>query len=165
MSRTASAGMFKGGLADASEETTKLHTAAHLMLAGLKKVLGERISQKGSNITSERLRFDFLHKEKLSPQQIQYVENFVNDIIKKDLPVWFEEMPLEKAKEINATGVFDSKYGQNVKVYFIGKDENNVSKEICGGPHVQRTGVLGKFKIIKEESSSSGVRRIKAILE
>jgi alanyl-tRNA synthetase len=165
LSRTASAGVFKGGLADNSEQTTKLHTAAHLMLAGLRKVLGDDVYQKGSNITVERLRFDFSHKEKMSSGQIKDVENFVNGIIEKDLPVWFEEMPLEKAKEINAMGVFDSKYGQTVKVYFIGKDDENVSREICGGPHMERTGILGKFRILKEESSSSGVRRIKAILE
>lgn len=165
LSRTASAGMFKGGLADSSEETTKLHTAAHLMLAGLRKVLGTEVYQKGSNITAERLRFDFSYNEKVSPQQLHDVENFVNGIIEKDLPVWCQEMPLEKAKEINAMGVFDSKYGQTVKVYFVGKDSENVSKEICGGPHVERTGILGKFKIQKEESSSAGVRRIKAILE
>jgi alanyl-tRNA synthetase len=165
LSRTASAGMFKGGLADASLETTKLHTAAHLMLAGLRKVLGNDIFQKGSNITAERLRFDFSHKEKMTGEQIKDVENFVNGIIKKNLPVWFEEMPIEKAKEINAMGVFDSKYGQTVKVYFVGKGNENVSKEICGGPHVENTGILGHFKIQKEESSSSGVRRIKAILE
>jgi len=165
LSRTASAGMFKGGLADNSEQTTKLHTAAHLMLAGLRKVLGNDVYQKGSNINAERLRFDFSHKEKMTGGQIKDVENFVNGIIKKDLPVWFEEMPLEKAKEINAMGVFESKYGEKVKVYFVGKDKENVSKEICGGPHVERTGTLGHFKIIKEESSSSGVRRIKAILE
>ena len=164
-SRTASAGMFKGGLADASEQTTKLHTAAHLMLAGLRKVLGDDVYQKGSNITAERLRFDFSHKEKMTGGQIKDVENFVNGIIEKNMPVWFEEMPLEKAKEINAMGVFESKYGDKVKIYFIGKGNENVSKEICGGPHVDRTGVLGHFKIQKEESSSSGVRRIKAILE
>lgn len=165
LSRTASEGMFKGGLADHSEKTTKLHTAAHLVLAGLRKVLGDDVYQKGSNITSERLRFDFTHKEKLSPQQVEDVESFVNGIIEKDLPVWFEEMPLEKAKEINAMGVFESKYGEKVKVYFIGKGDENVSKEICGGPHVDRTGNMGHFKITKEESSSAGVRRIKAILE
>ena len=165
LSRTASAGMFKGGLADHSEQTTKLHTAAHLMLAGLRKVLGNDIYQKGSNITAERLRFDFSYPEKIDSGKLHDVENFVNDIINKDLPVWFEEMPLEKAKEINAMGVFDSKYGQTVKVYFIGKGSDNASKEICGGPHVEHTGALGHFKITKEESSSSGVRRIKAILE
>lgn len=165
LSRTASVGMFKGGLADTSEETTKLHTAAHLMLAGLRKVLGYDVYQKGSNITKDRLRFDFSHKEKMTSGEIKDVENFVNGIIKKDLPVWFEEMPLEKAKEINAMGVFESKYGENVKVYFVGKGNENVSKEICGGPHVEHTGILGHFKIQKEESSSSGVRRIKAVLE
>ena len=165
LSRTASAGMFKGGLADASVETTKLHTAAHLMLAGLRKVLGQEVFQKGSNITAERLRFDFSHKEKMTSGELNDVENFVNDIIKKDLPVTCQEMTLEKAKELNAMGVFESKYGQMVKVYTIGEGNNVVSREICGGPHVDRTGVLGHFKILKEESSSSGVRRIKAILE
>lgn len=165
LSRTASAGMFKGGLADASAETTKLHTAAHLMLAGLRKILGENVFQKGSNITAERLRFDFSHKEKMTQEQIRDVENFVNDIIKKDLPVWFEEMSIKEARQINAMGIFDSKYGQKVKVYFIGRGSDNVSKEICGGPHIDHTGILGHFKIQKEESSSSGVRRIKAILE
>jgi len=165
LSRTASAGMFKGGLADASEETTKLHTAAHLMLAGLRKVLGSEVYQKGSNITAERLRFDFSHKEKLTSAQLNDVENFVNDIIKKDLPVSMEEMTLEKAQELNAMGVFESKYGDKVKVYTVGSGSDIASREICGGPHVERTGILGKFKILKEESSSSGVRRIKAILE
>jgi alanyl-tRNA synthetase len=165
LSRTASAGMFKGGLADNSEQTTKLHTAAHLMLAGLRKVLGDDVYQKGSNITAERLRFDFSHKEKMTGEQLNDVENFVNGIIKEDLPVYLEEMTLEQAKEIGAMGVFESKYGEKVKVYFVGKGDKNISKEICGGPHVEHTGVLGKFKITKEESSSSGVRRIKAILD
>jgi alanyl-tRNA synthetase len=165
LSRTASAGMFKGGLADNSGQTTKLHTAAHLMLAGLRKVLGNDVYQKGSNITAERLRFDFSHKEKMTSEQIKDVENFVNGIIKKDLPVSFEEMTLERARELNAMGVFESKYGEKVKVYTIGSGNEVVSREICGGPHVERTGILGHFKIIKEESSSSGVRRIKAILE
>ncbi len=165
LSRTASAGMFKGGLADNSEQTTKLHTVAHLMLAGLRKVLGAEVLQKGSNITAERLRFDFSWKEKMTSEQINFVENFVNDIIKKDMPVVCEEMTLEKAKEFNAMGVFESKYGDKVKVYTIGESDNIVSREICGGPHVENTGILGKFKISKEESSSSGVRRIKAILE
>jgi alanyl-tRNA synthetase len=164
LSRTASAGMFKGGLADNSEQTTKLHTTAHLMLAGLRKVLDNNVFQKGSNITAERLRFDFSHKEKMTGEQIKDVENFVNDIIKKDLPVLAEQMPIEKAKETGAMGVFESKYGQMVKVYTIKDGENVISREICGGPHVEHTGVLGHFKIQKEESSSSGVRRIKAIL-
>ncbi len=165
LSRTASTGMFKGGLADASLETTKLHTAAHLMLAGLRKVLGDHVTQKGSNINAERLRFDFSHSEKMTGEQIKDVENFVNDIIKKDLPVSWEEMTLEKARELNAMGVFESKYGEKVKVYTIGAGDEIVSREICGGPHVERTGILGYFKIQKEESSSAGVRRIKAILE
>ncbi|MFH1967812.1 MAG: alanine--tRNA ligase [bacterium] len=164
LSRTASAGMFKGGLADTLEQTTKLHTAAHLMLAGLRKVLGDHVVQKGSNITAERLRFDFTYKEKMSSGQIGDVENFVNGIIEKDLPVSCEEMTLEKAKELDAMGVFESKYGQTVKVYTVGDGDNVVSREICGGPHVDRTGILGHFKITKEESSSSGVRRIRAIL-
>ncbi len=165
LSRTASAGMFKGGLADASLETTKLHTVAHLMLAGLRKVLGTEVHQKGSNITAERLRFDFSHKEKITPEQIKQVEDFVNEVIKEDLPVVCEEMSLEKAKKLNAMGVFESKYGEKVKVYTIEKNGKIISREICGGPHMERTGILGHFKITKEESSSSGVRRIKAILE
>lgn len=165
LSRTASAGMFKGGLADAGEQAIKYHTATHLLLAALRKVLGPEVYQKGSNITAERMRFDFNWPQKLSTAQIQDAENFVNDIINKDLPVSFEEMSLDQAKEIGAMGVFEDKYGERVKVYTIGKGDNIVSREICGGPHVEHTGVLGHFKIQKEESSSAGVRRIKAILE
>ncbi len=161
LSRTASAGMFKGGLADASEQTIKYHTAAHLMLAALRKVFGENVLQKGSNITSERLRFDFSYSEKVTPEQIKQIEDLVNEKIKQDLPVVCEELSLEEAKEKGAMGVFDSKYGDRVKVYTI----DDFSREICGGPHVNRTSELGKFKIIKEESASAGVRRIKAILE
>ena len=164
LSRTASAGKFKGGLADASEETKKLHTAAHLLLAALRKVLGENVVQKGSNITAERLRFDFSHKEKMSLEQIKEVEKLVNEAIAADLPVNCEEMPLPEAKKKGAMGVFESKYGEKVKVYKVGK-EKPFSYEICGGPHVNRTGELGHFKIMKEESSSAGVRRIKAVLE
>ncbi len=165
LSRTASVGMFKGGLADTSFQTTKLHTTAHLMLSALRKVLGSHVTQRGSNITAERLRFDFSHGEKLTPEQIREVEDFVNDAIKKDLPVSFQEMSLEEARKINAMGVFESKYGEKVKVYIVGQGNEIISKEICGGPHIERTGVLGCFKIQKEESSSAGVRRIKAILE
>jgi len=165
LSRTASAGMFKGGLADASEQVTKYHTATHLLLAGLRKFLGDDVYQKGSNITAERLRLDFSYREKMTDQQIKEVEDFVNEAIKEDLPVFFEEMELEKAREIGAMGVFESKYAERVKVYIIGKNGKIISREICGGPHVLRTGFLGHFKIQKEESSSSGVRRIKAILE
>ena len=160
-SRTASAGMFKGGLADDSKETIKYHTAAHLMLAGLRKVLGDHIIQKGSNITAERLRFDFSHPEKMTPEQIKAVEDFVNEAIAEKIDVNCNEMTLDEAKAQNAMGVFESKYGEKVKVYSVGE----LSKEICGGPHVQNTSELGHFKIIKEESSSAGVRRIKAILE
>jgi alanyl-tRNA synthetase len=173
LSRTASAGKFKGGLADASEETTKLHTAAHLLLAALRKVLGDGVTQKGSNITAERLRFDFSYSEKMTAEQIKETEDLVNGAIAADFPVICEELSLEEAKNRGAMGVFDSKYGERVKVYTASKlladgspDTNNAfSQEICGGPHVNNTGILGKFKIQKEESSSSGVRRIKAILE
>lgn len=167
LSRTASAGMFKGGLADTSEATKKYHTAAHLMLASLRKVLGDHVLQKGSNITPERLRFDFSHSEKMTDEQKQEVEKIVNDIIEKDLPVVCEEMSLDEAKKQGAMGVFENKYGEKVKVYTITSPLGGeiFSKEICGGPHVSRTGELGKFKIQKEESSSAGVRRIKAILE
>ncbi len=167
-SRTASAGMFKGGLADASEETKKLHTAAHLLLAALRKILGNHVIQKGSNITAVRLRFDFLHKEKMTEMERQQVERLVNQAIKLDLPVTCEELTLEEAKAKGAHGTFESKYGEQVKVYTIGSSASSepaFSREICGGPHVNRTGQLGQFKIIKEESSSAGVRRIKAILQ
>jgi alanyl-tRNA synthetase len=165
LSRTASAGMFKGGLADTSEQTVKYHTAAHLMLAALRKVLGEHVTQKGSNITAERLRFDFSHPQKMTEEEIKKVEDLVNEKIQAGLPVKIEEMSLEEAKTQGATGVFESKYGERVKVYTIGEGKNIFSREICGGPHVERTGLLGKFKIVKEESSSAGVRRIKAVLE
>ncbi|MEI8143082.1 MAG: alanine--tRNA ligase-related protein [Candidatus Berkelbacteria bacterium] len=160
LSRTASAGMFKGGLADAGEETTKLHTAAHLMLAALRFVLGENVYQKGSNITPERLRFDFSYPEKMTVEQIKQVEALVNAQIEKDLPVEMAEMSVDEAKGQGAMGVFDAKYGDKVKVYTV----DDFSKEICGGPHANRTGELGHFKILKEESSSAGVRRIKAVL-
>ena len=161
LSRTASAGKFKSGLADDSEETKKLHTAAHLLLSALRKVLGEHVTQKGSNITAERLRFDFSHSEKMTDEQKQEVEKLVNEVIEKDLLIELEEMTLEEAKAKGAMGVFESKYGERVKVYTI----NDFSKEICAGPHAERTGELGHFRISKEESSSSGIRRIKAVLE
>ena len=163
-SRTASAGKFKGGLADASEETKKLHTAAHLLLAALRKVLGDHVTQKGSNITAERLRFDFSHNEKMTDEQIKKVEKLVNEVIAAKCRVTCEEMPLAEAKEKGAMGVFASKYGEKVKVYKTGDDNKPFSYEICGGPHVNNTEELGQFKIIKEQSSSAGVRRIKAIL-
>lgn len=165
LSRTASAGKFKGGLADAGEETKRLHTAAHLMLAALRQVLGDHVHQKGSNITPERLRFDFAHPEKMTKEQLEQVEKLVNDAILAKATVSFVEMPLEDARLAGAEGVFESKYGEKVKVYTAEKDGHIYSKEICGGPHVDNTGELGHFKIQKEESSSAGVRRIKAILE
>jgi len=169
LSRTASAGMFKGGLADSGEQTTKLHTAAHLMLAALRQVLGDHVFQKGSNITAERLRFDFSHPQKMTSEEIKKVEEIVNQKIKENLPVICEEMTLNEAKEKGAMGVFESKYGEKVKVYSIGDPSTGsgqvFSKEICGGPHVKNTQELGSFKIIKEEASSAGVRRIKAVIE
>lgn len=168
LSRTASAGKFKGGLADNKEETMQLHTTAHLLLAGLRKVLGDHVYQKGSNITPERLRFDFSHPKKMTDEEKQKVEDFVNDVIGKRLDICCEELELEKAKEQGAMGVFENKYGERVKVYTVGDEEGReqFSKEICGGPHVANTGYIkGKFKIKKEKSSSAGVRRIKAVLE
>ena len=165
LSRTAAQGKFKGGLADASEETKKLHTVAHLLLAALRKVLGNHVVQKGSNITAERLRFDFSHNEKMTDEQKQAVAKLVNNAIKKNMLVVFAEMSLAEAKKQGAMGVFESKYGDKVKVYTIGEAGQVFSKEICGGPHVARTGKLGNFKIKKEQSSSAGVRRIKAVLE
>lgn len=160
LSRTASSGMFKGGLADAGIQATKYHTATHLLLAALRKVLGEHVYQRGSNINTERLRFDFSHSEKMTDQEIKKVEDLVNEKIKEGLEVVCEEMPLEKAKKEGAVGIFENKYGEKVKVYSVAE----FSKEICGGPHVKRTSELGSFKIIKEESSASGVRRIRAVL-
>ena len=164
LSRTSSAGKFKGGLEDASIETTKLHTAAHLMLASLRKVLGDHVAQKGSNITAERLRFDFSHPEKLTDEQKQEVEKLVNNAIEANANVTCNEMSVDEAKAQGAIGIFESKYGEKVKVFTIQKDDVVFSKEICGGPHVEITSELGKFKIKKEQSSSSGVRRIKATL-
>ena len=160
-SRMGSEQKFKGGLADQNEQTIKYHTATHLLHKALQIVLGDHAKQKGSNITTERLRFDFSHPEKMTKEQLQQVEDIVNEKIREDLPVTCEEMTVEEAKKAGATGLFENKYGEKVKVYTIG----DFSKEICGGPHVKHTGELGKFKILKEESSSAGVRRIKAILE
>ncbi|TRZ77280.1 alanine--tRNA ligase [bacterium] len=164
LSRTASAGMFKSGLADHSEETTKLHTSAHLLQSALRKVLGEHVEQRGSNINPERLRFDFSHSDKMTDEQIVEVENIVNKIIEKDLDVIKEEMSPDEAKASGALGLFDSKYGNSVSVYTIQDGDQIVSKEICTGPHVSKTGEIGKFKIKKEQSSSRGIRRIKAVV-
>lgn len=165
LSRTASAGMFKGGLQDSGEETAKLHTATHLLLAALRNVLGEHVFQKGSNITAERLRLDFSHGEKMTPEQLAKVQELVNAEIAANLEIVREEMSLEQAKKIGAMGVFEAKYGETVSVYSIVERGRVASREICGGPHASRTGALGHFRIQKEEASSAGVRRIKAALE
>ena len=151
---------FKGGLAEQNETTIAYHTATHLLHKALQIVLGDHATQKGSNITTERLRFDFAHPQKVTKEELEKVEEIVNEQIKRDLPVTCEEMTVEEAKASGAMGLFESKYGEKVKVYTIG----DFSKEICGGPHVKHTAELGRFKIKKEEASSAGVRRIKAIL-
>ena len=160
-SRSAGAGVFKGGIAERNETTAHLHTATHLLLASLKKNLSGDIHQCGSNITPERLRFDFNFDRKVLPEELQKIEDEVNKNINASINVVCEEMSLEDAKNSGATGIFDSKYGERVTVYTIG----DVSKEICGGPHAKNTKNLGKFKIVKEESCGAGLRRIKAILE
>ena len=161
LSRTAEAGQFKSGLGDHSEQTTALHTATHLLHAALRKVLGTHVQQKGSNITPERLRFDFSHAEKMTPEQIKEVEDLVNKAISDDLTVTCETMSPQEAVDKGAVAFFSSKYGEQVTVYTVG----DFSKEVCAGPHVQHTGDMGHFRILKEESSSAGVRRIKAVLE
>jgi len=160
LSRTQSAGKNKGGLAEQSEVATKYHTATHLLQQALKIVLGDHVAQKGSNITSERLRFDFSHPSPMTKEEIQQVEDIVNQQIQRDLPVTMEIMDLEEAKASGATALFGEKYESRVKVYTIG----DFSKEVCGGPHVEHTGLIGTFKIKKEQSSSAGVRRIKAVI-
>ena len=159
-SRQGSEAKFKGGLADQNEQTIAYHTATHLLHKALQIVLGEHAKQKGSNITTERLRFDFSHPQKVTKEELAEVERIVNEQIQKDLKVTCEEMTLEEAKAAGAIGLFENKYGDKVKVYSIG----DFSKEICGGPHVQSTKGMGTFKIKKEEASSAGVRRIKAVL-
>ena len=161
VSRAGAEQQFKGGLADHSEATTALHTATHLLHAALSKVLGGYVKQLGSNITAERLRFDFNHPQPMTKEELKEVEDLVNEQIKKDLPVTCETMSVEEAKDLGAAAQFDSKYGEKVTVYSIG----DFSKEVCGGPHVTHTGDMGHFKIVKEQSSSAGVRRIKAVLE
>jgi alanyl-tRNA synthetase len=160
VSRQGAEKAFKGGLADASEATTRLHTATHLLHKSLQMVLGTHVKQKGSNITAERLRFDFAHPEKMTPEQIAEVETIVNEQIDKDLPIEMHVMTLEEAKGKGAMALFSNKYEEQVKVYTIGE----FSMEVCGGPHAKATQELGRFKIKKEESSSAGVRRIRAVL-
>jgi alanyl-tRNA synthetase len=155
---------FSGGLADNSDDVKKLHTATHLLHTALRQVLGDHVEQKGSNITADRLRFDFTHGEKMTDDQKMEVEKIVNEQIEKALPIKCEEMSVEEAKSRGAIGLFESKYGDKVKVYSVGEGDNLFSMEICGGPHAENTSDLGGFKIKKEQSSSSGVRRIKAII-
>ena len=161
VSRNGAEQKFKGGLVDASEQSAKLHTATHLLGQALRDVLGKEVMQRGSNITADRLRYDFSFGRKMEPAEIQKVEGIVNHKIKEALPVVKKEMPLAEAKKLGAIGVFEHKYGEVVSVYLIG----SYSKELCGGPHVSNTSELGHFKIQKEEASSAGVRRIKAVLE
>ncbi|MFW0862309.1 MAG: alanine--tRNA ligase [Candidatus Komeilibacteria bacterium] len=165
LSRKGAEQKFKGGLADNSEETTALHTATHLLHAALRKVLGDHVAQKGSNITADRARFDFSHPDKLTDEEKEKVTNMINEVIDAKLPVSVEEMTVEEAKNAGALGLFNQKYGDKVKVYTVGEGNNVFSREICGGPHVKNTADLGHFRIKKEEASSAGIRRIKAVLE
>ena len=174
LSRAGAEQKFVGGLADHSEMSTKYHTATHLLQATLQKVLGPHAIQRGSNITQERLRFDFTQPQKMTAEEIKQTEDLINAAIKKDYPVSWQEMPFEKAKELGAIGLFEDKYQSLVKVYTVGDTKQKAeadpksatySREVCGGPHVEHIGTLGKFKIVKEEAVSAGVRRIKAILE
>lgn len=159
-SRTAGEKLFKGGLSDSSAESTRLHTATHLLHEALRRILGEHVEQKGSNITPERLRFDFSHPEKMTKEQLAEVETLVNNAITRELEISIENMSVDEAKQRGAIGLFEDRYADRINVYFIG----DFSKEICGGPHVKNTRELGRFKIQKEEASSRGVRRIKAVL-
>jgi alanyl-tRNA synthetase len=168
-SQTAGKGVFKGGLADSSELTTKYHTATHLMYKAMRLVLGDTVIQRGANVTHERTRFDFSYPEKVNPEQIQKIEDIVNEQIQKDLKVFYKEYPTDEAFKKGALGAFGDRYGDKVKVYQMGEGDDMFSFEICGGPHVEHTGTLGeggkKFKIVKEEASSAGVRRVKAVLQ
>jgi alanyl-tRNA synthetase len=144
----------------------KYHTATHLLHQALKMILGEDTAQKGSNITAERLRFDFTHETPMSAEELKKVEDIVNEQVKKDLPIFMETMGIEEARAQGAIALFGEKYEAQVKVYTIGNSTKDFfTKEVCGGPHIERTGVLGRFKIQKEQSSSAGVRRIRAVLE
>ncbi len=163
-SRSSSQGFFKGGLADTSEVSTKYHTLTHLLLAALYDVVGSHIYQKGSNITVERLRLDFPNESKLTEEQVKKIEDIVNGQIEAGLDVTFEEIPKVEALKKVKYAVFDDKYGDIVKVYTIGDKENPVSVELCGGPHVTNTSQIGKFKIVKQENVSAGVKRIKAVI-
>ena len=165
-SKSLDAGAAKGGLAEQSDVTTKYHTATHLLQQALVQILGDEVAQKGSNINNERMRFDFTFSRPMTKEEIQQVEDLVNQKIKEDLPVTMEVMTLEEAKAEGARALFTNKYGESVKVYTIGRDPKTdwFSKEVCGGPHVQHTAQIGDFKIQKEQSSSAGVRRIRAVI-
>ena len=165
-SKTAEAGKAKGGIAEQSDVATKYHTATHLLQQALFEVLGDQVAQKGSNINSERMRFDFTFERAMTAEEIQKVQDIVNEKIKEDLPVTMEVMTLDQAKAEGARALFVNKYGEQVKVYTIGRDAKKdwFSKEVCGGPHVHHTAQIGDFKIVKEQSSSAGVRRIKAVI-
>ncbi len=166
LSRTGSEKKFKGGLADTSEMSVRYHTATHLLNAALKQVLGEHVGQKGSNITSERMRFDFTHSAKMTDEEKKKVEDLVNQKIQEALPVSYKELPIEEAENTGAVHAFGEKYGDIVKVYTVGDEKTGIfSQEFCGGPHVKNTSEIGHFKIVKEEAVSAGVRRIKAIIE
>jgi len=161
----AGGGVFKGGLQDHGETTTRYHTATHLLHQALRTVLGDHIAQKGSNITAERMRFDFTHPAPMTKEEIAKVEAIVNEQIGKDLPISVETMSIDEAKASGAIALFGEKYEAQVKVYSIGSGNDVFAREVCGGPHVERTGGLGKFRVQKEQSSSAGVRRIRAVLE
>ena len=169
LSRAGAEQKFAGGLADHSERVVRMHTATHLLHQSLRNILGPHVEQRGSNITQERLRFDFSHGAKMTPEEIKKTEDMVNEQIAKDYPVRFEMLTVDDAKKAGAIGLFDDKYallGNKVKVYMVGDDKRGYfSKEICGGPHVEHVGMVGRFKILKEEASSAGIRRIKAVVE
>lgn len=168
-SQGAAKGVFKGGLGGQTLQHKKYHTATHLMYQSLRTVLGDHVIQRGSNITEDRLRFDFSHDAKMTPEQIKQVEDMVNQQIQKDLPVFWKEYPTKQALEMGALGAFGDRYGDTVKIYQMGEGDDRFSFEICGGPHVDHTGQLAedgkRFKIVKEEASSAGIRRIKAVLQ
>lgn len=165
-SRAGAEQKFKGGLGGTSDKIVRSHTAHHLLLAALRSVLGEYVHQRGSNITEERIRIDFAHDAKMTDEQKAAVEQLVNEWIKADLPMQRVEMPRAEAETIGAEMEFGIKYPDTVSVYYIGSDlDHAISKEFCGGPHIDHTGIIGTFKIQKEEASSSGVRRIKAVIE
>jgi alanyl-tRNA synthetase len=160
-SQLGAAGRFRGGMAERRPETVRLHTATHLLHAALRQVLGSHVAQRGSNITPERLRFDFSHPAKVTADELEAVESLVNEQIRRDLPVTWTELSIATAKDSGAIGLFEERYGEQVKVYTIG----DFSKEICGGPHVEQTSELGRLRIVKEEAVGTGVRRIRAVLE